>query len=592
MEDKFIPMLLVTANVGSIFEDPHNLLKIWVKEFLLTVKRLQPKFLALHCQEVGGKNYEESMRHVEDFVRMLMASEEFLNFGQVRVYLDEDFTCTEKFTALGNLYFVHNSLKNVQIWDYKEHEFVPVEGKEVHSGNIERVTTKEKAKFPQELFPECKWSRKGFMRTRWNVSGTIFDLINIHLFHDASNLIAMESCPSTYCKNRQNALSYALQRFSTDEYEKAPFFIFGDFNFRLDTKGIIQKLTSRTTPIHIKSAKNGEVEKVLYRDQVNENKVVLTLEKKVFDLEDHEEIFFKNNGKWLQEFDKELQTFRDQLFEFDIEFPPSYPFREDAYSGNCYMRTRCPSWCDRILLSKSARSLIDMTPLESGCPPVHYQLIGANISMGDHKPVMLLFRLLPQTGRPPPYIFASPDLEIRALQSHLPGRKTMSSPISCSCSEQCLPHRRAISTTDCVFHDLNFEPSPPSPVTPVIDITKLSVQWPSSRLVSHHSSSSEEWYSDIQKCRSGSEEPVQYQYDKVKTNSNCAISHSLEPETVSSQITLVVDSVEGSCTNHTELTDQHLPLHAPSSSCSSSSSSVVPHPDGFKKHRHCPCIIL
>lgn len=76
--------------------------------------------------------------------------------------------------------------------------FTPVSGKEVHSGNIEAVTTKEKAKFPQEFFPECKWSRKGFLRTRWSISGTIFDLINIHLFHDASNFIAMETVRETF----------------------------------------------------------------------------------------------------------------------------------------------------------------------------------------------------------------------------------------------------------------------------------------------------------------------------------------------------------------------------------------------------------
>jgi len=37
--------------------------------FFQTISRLDPKFIALHCQEVGGKNYEQSMRHVEDFVR-------------------------------------------------------------------------------------------------------------------------------------------------------------------------------------------------------------------------------------------------------------------------------------------------------------------------------------------------------------------------------------------------------------------------------------------------------------------------------------------------------------------------------------------
>lgn len=35
-----------------------------------------------------------------------------------------------------------------------ELHFVAVEGKEVHSGNIEDVPIKEKSKFPQDFFPE------------------------------------------------------------------------------------------------------------------------------------------------------------------------------------------------------------------------------------------------------------------------------------------------------------------------------------------------------------------------------------------------------------------------------------------------------
>ena len=34
-----------------------------------TVEEHEPHFIALHCQEVGGKNYEESMQHVEHFIR-------------------------------------------------------------------------------------------------------------------------------------------------------------------------------------------------------------------------------------------------------------------------------------------------------------------------------------------------------------------------------------------------------------------------------------------------------------------------------------------------------------------------------------------
>ncbi|KAG8183396.1 hypothetical protein JTE90_008298 [Oedothorax gibbosus] len=389
--EELVSVCLISANVGSIFEDPENLFSLWLKEFLLVIKQFEPKFLALHCQEVGGKCAKDAAKHVEDFVRALMTSEELSHFDQIRVYMDNGFTNVETFTALGSLYFVHNSLKDVQIWDFNENKFKSAAGKEVHIGNIDLVGTTEKVKFPVEVFPESTFSRKGFMRTRWRIGCSVFDLVNVHLFHDACNFTAMKEFPSIYSKRRQNAMAYILQRFNMGPQERAPLFIFGDFNFRLDTKGVVQKLTEQAVPVYVKSAKNEEVEKIVYREAGNEDKVILTLEKKVFDLDQHEVTFA--GEKWLLEFDREPKTFEKDLFEFDISFPPSYPFKEDTCSGNSYMRTRCPSWCDRIFLSRSALSLVNMTPLGSGYPPILYQLVGADSAMGDHKPVMLLCNL-------------------------------------------------------------------------------------------------------------------------------------------------------------------------------------------------------
>lgn len=56
--------------------------------------------------------------------------------------------------ALGNFYFVHDCLDKAEIWNFKELKFEPVNEREVFSGNIEFVPTKEKAKFPQNYFPE------------------------------------------------------------------------------------------------------------------------------------------------------------------------------------------------------------------------------------------------------------------------------------------------------------------------------------------------------------------------------------------------------------------------------------------------------
>lgn len=55
--------------------------------------------MALHCQEVGGKNYEKSMEHVEDFVQLLINSDELRLFDKVRIYLDEDYSSAENFTV-------------------------------------------------------------------------------------------------------------------------------------------------------------------------------------------------------------------------------------------------------------------------------------------------------------------------------------------------------------------------------------------------------------------------------------------------------------------------------------------------------------
>ncbi|XP_069937797.1 inositol polyphosphate-5-phosphatase A isoform X1 [Cherax quadricarinatus] len=374
-------MLLVTANIASCFEQPDSMLKPWITEFLKTVEEHEPHFIALHCQEVGGKNYEESMQHVEHFVRSLMNRGTMLPYDKIRVYLDEEYDSAEKFTALGNLYFIHQNVQDLQIWDFKEKKFMDCVDRREYSGNIEDVATKEKAKFPQEFFPECKWSRKGFMRTRWCLNGTKFDLVNIHLFHDASNFIAMEEFPSVYSLNRKRALEHTLDRFHNDGFENVPIFLFGDFNFRMNTHAVVQKLTQDCTAVEAELPDTGEKAQE-FRD--NEGKVLLTISKKAFRHYEHQTIFVKDNGSWLHEFDQELAQFGDRLTEFPITFPPSYPFEEGADGdGSHYMQTRCPSWCDRIILNKAAKTLIDASGGK-----VTYNLIGQSTTMGDHKVII------------------------------------------------------------------------------------------------------------------------------------------------------------------------------------------------------------
>ncbi|TWW78005.1 Type I inositol 1,4,5-trisphosphate 5-phosphatase, partial [Takifugu flavidus] len=94
-------------------------------------------------------------------------------------------------------------------------KFKKLAGKETYSETLESTPTMEKEKFPQDYFPECKWSRKGFIRTRWALPDCAFDLVNIHLFHDASNLVAWEKSPSVYSGTRQKALGFVLDRYDS-----------------------------------------------------------------------------------------------------------------------------------------------------------------------------------------------------------------------------------------------------------------------------------------------------------------------------------------------------------------------------------------
>ncbi|XP_061645354.1 inositol polyphosphate-5-phosphatase A-like isoform X2 [Phyllopteryx taeniolatus] len=386
-------ILLVTANVGSLFEDPKNLQKTWLREFYQTVQLHKPHFLAVHCQEVGGKNYEASMSHVDSFVKELLSSDAMKEYSSARVYLDENYKSQEHFTALGSFYFIHESLKNIQQFDFKAKKFRKVVGKETCSETLESTPSLEKEKFPQDYFPECKWSRKGFIRTRWALPDCCFDLVNIHLFHDASNLVAWEKSPSVYSGTRQKALRYVLDRITDQRFEKVPYFVFGDFNFRLDSK---QTFCSTATMQTVRTTDTNEVDKLIFRERDNDRKVVLQLEKKLFSYV-NQDVFRENNGTSLLEYDKELSVFKDRLHELEISFPPSYPYSEDSSQGKQYMNTRCPAWCDRILMSSSAKDLV-LKP-ENEEKSLVYDNIGANVCMGDHKPVFLSFRITAGAGK-------------------------------------------------------------------------------------------------------------------------------------------------------------------------------------------------
>ena len=103
-------------------------------------------------------------------------------------------------------------------------------------------------------------------------------------------------------------------------------------------------------------------------------------------------MLFHFRGEWRKwtPYDMEVSDLRDRLTEYPLAFPPTYPFVEDPNAGSSYMRTRCPAWCDRVLMSHQAKSLINDQDDNSA---ITYDVIGKDVCMGDHKPVFLRCKL-------------------------------------------------------------------------------------------------------------------------------------------------------------------------------------------------------
>ncbi|KAM3924954.1 inositol polyphosphate-5-phosphatase A-like [Leptodactylus fuscus] len=373
-------VLLITANIGSMCDEPEEIEKSWLQEFYKTVQDHQPGFIALHLQEFGGKNYQENMGLAENFIRRLIQSDEMSPYNCVQTFIDKDFTQAERFTALASVYFIHESLRSVQIYDFQEKNFMSVSGHTMWMGSLEDCPTVHKERFPQDFWQEFAWTRKGFMKTRWLVNGRMFDLVNLHLFHDASNLVSSDCSPSVYSANRRRGLYHVLSRLKDDS--NTPFFLFGDFNFRLDLKSLIQAQGWSSS-----GTKGTDGQTTVYEQ---DGEVQLIMKCKRFEHQ-NAKVFLDENVHMLLRFDHEPVSFLDELTEVQISFPPTYPFSENTTKPSEFMGTRCPAWCDRVFMSHTARALLQKGYHREAC--VRYGRIGGDVCMGDHKPVFLYFEM-------------------------------------------------------------------------------------------------------------------------------------------------------------------------------------------------------
>eukprot|EP00051_Salpingoeca_urceolata_P033881 m.22630 g.22630 ORF g.22630 m.22630 type:complete len:409 (+) comp6885_c0_seq2:340-1566(+) len=365
--DTPFPALVVTANVGSLFEQVDALLDIWLDAFCAAVDIHNPAFVALHMQEVGGKEYKTSMRFVEVFISRILERESMRRFTCFRAFLDTQFQLEDSFTALGSVFFAEPGL-SPQLWNFQTACW--------ESASLQLVTTdspyQRKEKFASHMYPGT-WTRKGYLHTRWQLCGRAYNFVNVHLFHDASNVAAFESTPSLFSEKRMAALKVVLDRCPGDGTELHGF-VFGDFNFRLSLKPVVQDIVGLGVLSRSDKGYRAPGKSPHGPDD-------LVLEPKLFRFRDPE--VFLHEHQRFRRFDNEPETKPDLLCELPVAFGPSYAYSEEPDEPSKFLTKRCPGWCDRVMVTKKLHDEL------SAKGPVWYGLLGVDVCMGDHKPVAL-----------------------------------------------------------------------------------------------------------------------------------------------------------------------------------------------------------
>eukprot|EP00039_Didymoeca_costata_P021897 m.3180 g.3180 ORF g.3180 m.3180 type:complete len:432 (-) comp2708_c0_seq1:68-1363(-) len=392
---ELVPMMFVTANVGSLFEK-ESLQSSWMAELAKVLETHHPEFLAVHMQEVGGKGSDGKREKVEAFVELLRKFAGNHGLTKISGYLDTDNHEVEQYSALGAVYFVKESL-DIEVYNYVKNSYEPV-GTHYDLGGKSEIH--RKVKFAKGQFGIKNHARKGFIHTKWRVDGRVVSTVNIHLFHDDSNIVAASThgVSSCYAQTRAAALQYVLNDLESDAEipEKRPrkdsdalaegtaelLFLFGDFNFRLRV-GDALRFVCGVRPRRPPSDK--EPEQLVYTKRGSKSPD-LTLSKKKITYTDPN--LFLHDIPGLLKFDNELDEF-PELKECAVTWKPTYPFSEgeipEKHAG-LYGDKRPPAWPDRVLMDvKTFESVANMNP--------HYNTIGLDACMGDHKPVYLSISL-------------------------------------------------------------------------------------------------------------------------------------------------------------------------------------------------------
>lgn len=329
--------------------------------------------IVIHFQEIGGQT---------SYVPLVKAFEELL----VSKLLPEAGWCSgllvdniKEFTALGSIIFVSKRLCSITSMLSIPHEvYVALDDDPCTYGGSSYNL------FRAERFSGAGNSRKGFLLTSFRMGSRVVSFCNCHLYHDDSNEEATSQTPSKYYKQREKGFLELVSECLKVIKKEDPFFIFGDFNARLDGKSLLEYV-KRVHQIDVdpepKMLVCPSLFWNLFRDEEKANHI-----RQLFDIEpqllinaveDQTELhlaempvrFFPTFKFLISTPEWDLHSFSHSKTENECSCLPTTEYtslshfvadmnhRRKMDSGVVrkeFSLTRIPAWCDRVLFNSAA----------------------------------------------------------------------------------------------------------------------------------------------------------------------------------------------------------------------------------------------
>eukprot|EP00759_Apiculatamorpha_spiralis_P050418 PhF_6_TR4721/c0_g1_i1/m.6538/K01106/E3.1.3.56; inositol-1,4,5-trisphosphate 5-phosphatase len=334
-------------------------MRLLFESLTIWLEKSRPDVFVLHLQEIGGKRHHGLFQELlASSIRGAIPASEYWCSGLLM-----SLEANADFTAIGSVIWVRSTcVSRTKIREFSSGQYVPLPA-------VIEPNPSTKYHYGWKL-SEAEKSRKGLVITSLEYDSRKFFFVNVHLYHDQDNVVAMSKSPSEYAEKRTRGMVETMEKLMANGATTTDsIFIFGDLNTRLDGCKFIQH--------HNTSAPR------------------VTVRPKCVDMPEELWELFSSSSGWphLKQFDEEGQRMMDtvaskcniHLCELPRNFGPTYSLCNEEGTTECgtYKEERLPAWCDRVFANASA--LTSVAEFQYWVCPLHVL---------DHRGVYLMFSML------------------------------------------------------------------------------------------------------------------------------------------------------------------------------------------------------